>query len=264
MTSRSEKDRKPPLHRVPTYWERTQWPLQSLYFLLPLLIAYEIGTVLYTPSGAQPLPRILAESLVWRFFEWFGVTGVYLPPLLVIVVLLAWHIQSRQPWRPEPRLLGGMLIESVLLTVPLLVLTFVVSREVAAAQAAQPLAAGVPTEWKAQMVLSIGAGIYEELVFRLIAIALLHFILVDALGLPPLAGGWIAVTLAAVAFALYHPFDTYNPRHWPSSDWSRFIFYTLAGFYFAGVYVLRGFGIVVGVHALYDVVVFSLRHIESS
>jgi len=250
---------------VPTYWERTQWPLQSLYFLLPLLIAYEIGTVVYAPHGEAQLPDILAEGLLGRFFEWFGVTGVYLPALLVVVVLLAWHVAAKQPWRPEPRLWAGMLIESVLLMIPLLVLGIVINREPAGAAApAYALAAGVPgaTDYglPAQMVLSIGAGIYEELLFRLIAIAVLHFLLVDAFALPEKWGAIGAVVLSALAFALYHGFETYNPLGWSNAEWSRFIFYALAGLYFAGVYVTRGFGIVAAVHALYDIVVLSLRH----
>jgi len=35
----------------------------------------------------------------------------------------------------------------------------------------------------------------------------------------------------------------------------RFLFYTLAGMYFAAVYVLRGFGIVAIAHTMYDVLV---------
>jgi len=260
--SRSEKDRKPPLHRVPTYWERTQWPLQSLYFLVPLLIAYEIGTVVYAPTGSEQLPDILAEGLLGRFFEWFGVTGVYLPALLVVGILLAWHMAAKQPWRPEPRLWGGMLIESVVLMIPLLVLGIVINREHPPAAMGTLLAAGPVAEFSlpAKMVLSIGAGIYEELLFRLIAIALLHMVLVDVLALPDHLGAAGAVVLSALAFALYHGFETYNPLGWDNREWSRFIFYSLAGLYFAGVYVTRGFGVVAGVHALYDIVVLSLRH----
>ena len=268
MTSRSEKDRKPPLHRLPTYWERTQWPLQCLYFLLPLLIAYEIGSGLYAPGGAERLPAILAESLLGRFFEWLGVTGVYLPGALVVVTLLSWHLLRRDPWAPEPKLYAGMLLESVLLTTPLLVLNLVISRELPAValDAALPLtalAAGLDGfSWPAQMTLSIGAGIYEELLFRLIAIALLHFILVDVFALPSRWGAVLAVVIAALMFAVYHPFETYVPWRWSNADINRFVFYTLAGLYFAGVYVLRGFGIVVAVHGLYDAVVLSLRHLD--
>ena len=183
-TRRSNRDSaQAPLHPLPTYWERTQWPLQSLVFLLPLLILYEIGSVFYASGGSSRLPSILAESLLGQFFEWFGVTGVYLPPLLVVVVLIAWHMTRRDPWTLEPRLYGGMFIESLMLALPLLVLNIIISREAVVVPTpselspAIALASGIDGyPWQAQMVLSIGAGIYEELLFRLIAIAMLHFI----------------------------------------------------------------------------------------
>jgi len=247
---------------APTYWERAQRPLQSLFFLLPLLIAYELGTVLFTPGT-----EIFAESILGQVFDRLGATGVYLPPLVVIAVLLGWHIARRDRWALEPRLWGGMLIESILLTIPLLVLSFVINREVAAAPAPAAALAGADQinqySWQAKMVLSIGAGIYEELLFRLVAIAVLHMVLVDILGISNRNGALIAVVLAALAFALYHPLETYVPWRWSPGMWNDFIFYMIAGLYFAGVYVLRGFGIVVAVHAFYDVVVLSLPHIQS-
>jgi hypothetical protein len=38
-------------------------------------------------------------------------------------------------------------------------------------------------------------------------------------------------------------------------DWRLLAFYCAAGLYFATLFVTRGFGIVVAVHALYDIVV---------
>jgi len=36
------------LSRGPTtYWQRSAWPLQALIFLLPVLLFYELGTVLF-------------------------------------------------------------------------------------------------------------------------------------------------------------------------------------------------------------------------
>jgi hypothetical protein len=36
-------------------------------------------------------------------------------------------------------------------------------------------------------------------------------------------------------------------------DWTKFLFRTLAGVYFAVVFAMRGFGITAGTHAFYDV-----------
>lgn len=261
---------KSEIRNLTSYWDRTQWPLQSLFFLLPLLAVYEIGAVLAVQGGMtrQDLARIKAEALLDSFFGWFGVTSVYLPGLIVIVVLVCWHLVRRDPWRPEPKLYALMCVESLLLALPLLVFSAVLFREPASGGAAMEVAnllagetsggtsgggglANIP-DWKTGMLLSIGAGIYEELLFRLIAIALLHAILVDLLALPDMWGAILAVLGSAVAFALYH-FPGLG-----EIELGRFIFYTAAGVFFALVYVLRGFGIVVGTHALYDVLVISL------
>ena len=63
----------------------------------------------------------------------------------------------------------------------------------------------------------------------------------------------IAVLVSAAAFALYH-----DPAGAGSVAWSAMTFYFLAGLFFGGVYVWRGFDIVVAVHALYDIVVLTL------
>jgi len=113
-------------------------------------------------------------------------------------------------------------------------------------------AAADEPSWSSQLLLSLGAGIYEELVFRLMGIALLSLLLEDLLALPRAWASLIAVTASSLAFAWYH--------FWGTGVAVRpglFAFYTLAGVYFAGVYVLRGFGIVVAVHAFYDVLIVS-------
>lgn len=246
---------KSPDRQISSYWDRSQWPLQALYFLMPLLVLYEIGTVTYAPTGNERLPPIWAESLLAYFFHLFGVTGYYLPGVIVVVVLVCWHLVRRDLWRPEPALYGLMAMESLVLAMPLFIFGLVLFREHAAqfSTAALALAQGdgidqIPS-WQAGVVFSIGAGIYEELLFRLIAIALLHFVLADVLALSEAQSAVGAMGLSAVAFAVYHflgPTDFH---------FGKFLFHTLAGIYFAAIYVLRGFGIVAATHAIYDVLV---------
>ncbi len=260
--------------RVTSYWERTQWPLQSLYFLLPLLIVYEVGAVALAPEGNARLPPIIAERMLGQAFAWLGWYGYYLPGLATVLALLGIHLVRRDPWRPEPLLCGAMAVESAALALPLFVFSVMLSRGPAEAAAGfEPLAmlaggAGAGSggatgfeavgSWPAGAVFSIGAGIYEELVFRLLGIVLVHTLLADLLGVKHKPAAAAAVAVSAVAFALYHPFDGYNPLRWSSREVGHFVFYTLAGLYFAAIYVYRGFGIVAATHAIYDVLVISL------
>ncbi len=256
----------------PYYWHRTQRPLQALFFLLPMILLYELGTLIYATDHVQGVTRyIYARSLLRDFFQWLGVTGYYLPGLIVVAVLGGLHLVERDPWRIEPRLYVMMWLESAVLALPLFVLALLLFRQPALRLMAQSwidaltgtqfisasnAAAATQDGWQARLVFSIGAGIYEELLFRLIAIALLHMIFVDVLALPKNVGATAAVVVSALAFALYH-FSENNPF-----TWAKCAFYTGAGVYFAVVYVLRGFGIVAGTHAMYDVIVVLLQTLQ--
>lgn len=258
------------------YWSTR--PLHVLVFLLPLVVAYEIGSALYLSQSGQAIKTIRAERILSSFFEVFGAGGLYLPGIVLIVVLLLWHLLSRDSWRVHWQVLLGMLVEAVVWTVPLLVLGQIMQRAfhgepavfATLAQAAQHAGAAAPSAASAgagaassglaalsipaRATISIGAGIYEELLFRLVAIALFHTIAADLLRIRDGTAKVIAVFAAAVAFALYH--DVMLPGG--GLDPGRLAIYTLAGLYFGTVYILRGFGIVVAVHALYDLAVLVL------
>lgn len=257
MARNNRQTTQSPNRRTDNYWERTQWPLQSLYFLLPLIIVYEVGTLMHARSGGRLPGRLTTETLLQQFFDLFGVTGYYLPGLMVVVVLLCWHVARRDPWTLEPKLYLLMLVESASMAIPLVVFSIVLFREpIMNAAGADADAANSIISW---LLLSLGAGIYEELVFRLIAIAVFHMILVDLLALPKVHGAVGAVVLSAAAFAVVH-FTGGNGREFTLG---RFLFYFVAGVYLAAVYVLRGFGIVVGVHAVFDVIIVSLNAFQA-
>ena len=105
-----------------------------------------------------------------------------------------------------------------------------------------------------KLAISIGAGLYEELMFRMLLIAVIHTLLVDVGKASHKVGAVIAVLVSALAFAVYHPLD--DGQGGISAQ--KLCFFFIAGLYFGAVYVMRGFGIVVGVHALYDVITVSM------
>ncbi len=100
------------------------------------------------------------------------------------------------------------------------------------------------------MVGYLGAGVYEETLFRLILVPLLWKAL-RLLQAPQVLASTLAVTGSALLFALAHhagtPGETFT--------WFAFVFRWMAGVFFAWVFVLRGFGIAVGTHTLYDILV---------
>jgi len=213
---------------------------------LPLLVIYEIGALTLLTEQ-----QLTATRLLGQFFALFGATGVHLPGIAVVGALLGMHFaRKRDPWLPELKLYPVMWGESLVLALPLFVLMTVLLREPAPAAASlDSLDWGL---WRRDMVIAIGAGVYEELVFRLIAIAAIHAITKDLLSLPEEVCVISAVVVSSLGFALVHFMGDHNPF-----TPIKMLFYTVAGVYFAAIYLTRGFGIVVATHALYDVLVFT-------
>jgi membrane protease YdiL (CAAX protease family) len=106
----------------------------------------------------------------------------------------------------------------------------------------------------AQLMVSLGAGLYEELLFRVVLVGALRAGARRVLGLGPAAAALLAVVVGAVLFSAAHHV---GPLGDPLTA-DRFVFRLVAGLFFSGVYVLRGFGIAAWAHALYDVGVLTL------
>ncbi len=101
-----------------------------------------------------------------------------------------------------------------------------------------------------QVITFVGAGIYEEVIFRLLlCLALRGLLMLVA------TPGWIAwpavIIVSSLVFAVAHHIGPYGEPFQPFV----FLFRALAGLYFSLLYQTRGFGIAVGAHAGYDVIV---------
>jgi len=213
-------------------------PLDTLVFLAPLILCYE--AVFW-----QARERLVAYDIIYTFLRLFGHVGTWVPPLAVIVILLATHVASGQPWKVHWRSVLLMYLEAAALAVPLLFL----NRSVR-------LAALLPDapRWLREVGLSIGAGVYEEMVFRLIFITLTVVIGVDILRIPRRFVVAAAVILSTLTFAAYH----HPPLGGEPFVWQRFLFRCIAGLYLAGIFWYRGYGPAVGAHSAYNVAVIAL------
>lgn len=246
--ARSQSSSSRPLPR--SYLQRSQMPLASLIFLLPFIIFYEIGTRQFAFDAAhQTEQRIIAFNLMQEFFGWFGATGRYMPAAAVVVILLSVHIAHNDPWTVKPGTLVGMAIEGAAWALPLLVLGTLAARWLAQHL---PLLTG-GGDWRTLLVLSFGAGIYEEMVFRLIALTVLHMVFIDVLRMRKSAGYLLMVVISSLAFAFYHylGFEAFS--------WRSLVFRTGAGVYFAVIFLTRGFGVTAFSHSCYDIFVIYLR-----
>ncbi|HSZ58311.1 MAG TPA: CPBP family glutamic-type intramembrane protease [Tepidisphaeraceae bacterium] len=228
------------------YVHESELPLTSLVFLLPLIVIYEIGTLYFTTAAHHGYEQqIIAFTMMQRFFRLFGVHGQHLPALAVCAILLSWHIARRDRWQVNLGTLVGMPAESVLWALPLIA----VSREIARYV---PLAT-LRASRQDIVIMSLGAGVYEELVFRLVLFTLLSLLFRDVIR----ARGWGVnlgiVFTSALAFSCYHYLSPLEQFQWRS-----FTFRTIAGAYFGVLFLFRGFGITAAAHASYDILILFL------
>ena len=278
-----------------SYLERTSRPIYAIAFLLPFIIFYEIGTILInTDVLNRTQVRVVAFVWLQSLLQYLG-TGSKLawiaPPLVVIVILLGLQIASRKPWWFCLSDYPPMVLECTLLAVPLIVLSLFFNSPVVgppersqlppspavvktcAASVDGGSAESVPKErvpllaqpsgrpanhfLMADVVTGVGAGIYEELVFRLILICGLMVLFQDVIGLDHKNAVILAVLISAALFSAHHHHITLINGHLGRGapfTWTEFVFRTAAGVYFAALFAIRGFGIAAGTHAFYDII----------
>jgi membrane protease YdiL (CAAX protease family) len=239
---------EPELNRRDSYWSRSKCPLEILVFLAPFIVAYEIGLLGVLQSGEGTVLTNLAHKTIIDLFQSLGVTaaGLALPGVVLVIILLVWQVLRRTPWRIDGKTIGLMWVESALLVLPLLLLAQLLTGVHQFSQSS-PGPPEVNPGLLASLAVGIGAGLYEELIFRWLLIAVIHTIACDLFKASHRVGLTIAVVISALAFMFYHPID--------GAPMGRMVFYFLGGIYFGTLFVARGFGIVAATHAMYDIVV---------
>jgi hypothetical protein len=233
------------------YLRATRHPWPCLLFVLPLLIAYEVCVL--ELGGAHPeAVRNGADNWLRVALAAGGAGYIWLPPAFLALLFAA---RCRVRWSDRPGdmvgVLSGMALESVAFALGLWAMSrampLLLSRWGVALSAGGPANSG---SGAMRLVSYLGAGIYEEALFRLTLYSGLRGALRLA-GLPLLVAEVVAATSSAALFSAAHHLGPYGQ---PYSNYV-FLFRLAAGLYFAAVYQLRGFGIAVGAHACYNVMI---------
>lgn len=238
------------------YWREARSPRYSLTFAFPLLLLYEVLAFALSRgevSGVRNGADVLLKSL---FITFGGRTGLTVFGALLVGggTVLIWR-DYRKAARIEPRYFPWMTLEAIVYALAFGMvagtLTVMLLPGMALVGAASPLAVGAATGFSlpTQLMISLGAGIYEELLFRVILVGGLAWAGSSVLGLSRTLAGAFAALLGALIFAAFHYIGPYaDPL-----DLGSFTFRAVAGILFSGLYLLRGFGITAWTHALYDV-----------
>lgn len=233
------------------YWRDSRAPRYSLLFALPLFLLYQTLAALAPADPGGGMRNGADVILQMLFVRIAGSRG----PLLFMVCLVAaglWLVvrDVRSHERDlRPGVFALMLVETVLLAGVFGVVVSVITSQIvhvttvlAPAQLAQ-LGAGT------RVMLSLGAGLYEELLFRVLLVGSLAWTGRRLLGFRPVVAGLWAALLGAVVFSLFHYIGPYGDRF----ETYSFVFRTVAGLVLSALFLIRGFGITAWTHALYDV-----------
>jgi hypothetical protein len=230
------------------YVAATRHPWPCLLFVLPLLAGYEAGVLLLGGPNPEAV-RNGADHWLRVGFRVIGLRFFWVPPALLCVVFALWALRRRVD-RPRDLqgVLSGMGLESVGYALGLWAISRLLPPLLT--RAGIDLAVAPADPGLRQAVTYLGAGIYEEALFRLVLFSALVGLL-RLLDLPRAAAVALAAAASATLFSAAHHVGPYGQ---PYGNY-LFLFRLAAGVYFALLYQLRGFGIAVGAHACYNVMV---------
>ncbi|HEU5465517.1 MAG TPA: CPBP family intramembrane glutamic endopeptidase [Gemmatimonadales bacterium] len=234
------------------YWQLSQTPRYSLLFALPLFIGYEVLQLAVSGGPGGDIRNGADVILQSLFAELMGRRGpmVFEIALIVLGLALVAHDMRRHGRHLSRMVFFGMSLETLALAILCGVLVGGITSHLFGAMG---LSIGQieRTPLPVRLMLSLGAGLYEELLFRVIIVGVLAWGGHRLLGWSARLSGIVAVTVGALAFSAVHYVGTYGDQLTLYS----FVYRTLAGVFFSALYLLRGFGITAWTHALYDVFV---------
>ena len=230
----------------------------GLVMVVPLLAFYEVGTFAGGVVGEPASLRNGADAWVREWCEQIGKGGHLVPPI-VMVGWLALAALRRWDSRPEHLISTslGMLLESLGLALCLWLFSRlwpdllkhygwelqikVVAGVEGGANSVDPMRVAIPL---------VGAGLYEEFLFRLVSLTVIIAFL-GFMGIDTWTGFFMAALFSAWFFAAAHHWGSNAPIY----GGRVFSFRFAAGIVFSMVLACRGFGIAVGGHTLYNLLV---------
>src|SRR4051794_24205198 len=168
-------------HRPCSYWVATRRPFPSLLFVAPLVVAYEAAVLWRGGGTAGGELRTGADAWLRRALAVFGLADPWFLPLLLVVILMGWQVVRSHDWRFSPAILAGMIVESLTWAVALLGIgrlidlgfSYIEHGRLPMLTTDRPVLD--PTV--GALIGYLGAGVYEETLFRLMLVPTLFGIL---------------------------------------------------------------------------------------
>jgi membrane protease YdiL (CAAX protease family) len=232
------------------YWQLSRSPRYSLLFALPLLLGYEFAAYLLSDASGAGVRN---GADVWLKSPFLAVGGAY--GLLAFTILLL-AVGATFIWRDrhaggafQPRVLVLMLGESVVLALIFGLVAGILTNLLLHGSIGLMVGGQGELGLATRLMVSLGAGIYEEILFRVVLISGLLLLSERVFRWGRVGSAIFSVLLAALIFSASHYIGSLGDTFTLGSFTFRFV----AGLLLSGLFVLRGLGITAWTHALYDV-----------
>ncbi|MEX2602883.1 MAG: CPBP family intramembrane glutamic endopeptidase [Gracilimonas sp.] len=234
---------------VKQYFENTHNLLYSFLVSLPLFLLYELLIVFSQPSG-EAIVRISVDVWIKSLFVYLGVNAVSFSLLLLVFIGLFILYRERERLKTLRFVyFPVLLIEATVYAIVVAIISQSLVSLLLNFAATDPIHSLSTVQ---KIALSLGAGLYEELFFRVILVTLFMMIFTKILG-KKWAGITAAVILSALLFSAVHYIGSMGDTFTLGSFLYRFLF----GIILNGIYVWRGFGVAAWTHAIYDIMVIA-------
>jgi hypothetical protein len=239
-------------------------PLTSAILVFPLFMIYQLGILL--SRGLNGVDFVTA-SFVQLCERDLGNYLIVLSGMLVAYAAILLLLRQRESF--DPKAFVPVLAESAFYALTMgSIILFVMHRFVelvpglatgfhgpaGSSGPAGPLAAAMSSglNFLDVVVISAGAGLHEELIFRLLGVGGLSWLLAGAMGEKQ---AWVAaLVLSSLTFSLAHHLGPSGEAF----EFAAFTYRALAGVMFALIYQVRGLAVAVWTHAIYDIYVLSM------
>ena len=238
-----------------SYWRASRAPRYSLLFVLPLFVLYE--TLAWMLAGDDKgAIRNGADVLIRQSFMLLAGSRGSLILAAVLTGVTIWLVSRdmKQHGRAlHTRIFVGMFAESMVMAVLVGVVAGTITTNLLGAEGRLSIGPVQEMPLSMRVMLSLGAGLYEELLFRVVLVGSLAWAARRLFGWQPWPAGVAAAVIGAIIFSAFHYIGAYGDPF----ELQSFTFRAIAGLFFSVLYLLRGFGIAAWSHALYDIAVLT-------
>jgi hypothetical protein len=213
----------------------------DLFLTMPVFVGYHLGVIFLPIRNAADVVTRELVALADHNMAAYGLLTLAIGGAYALFLVLAGRGHALK-WHRFAWIAGEGILYAIAMR---LVANYVVGRVF--------LAEGIPHGAFAGLVMSLGAGFYEELAFRVIMFG--AGLKVIAVMIPPTSAlrralvpvAWALVT--AAVFSGWHYFGALGDTFESES----FLFRWVCGAVFVVIYALRGFAPAVWTHTIYDV-----------